>query len=187
MSITEATAADNGVDVAHLMHAREAMTTTPAAAQFTFTANNEWVRGTHSRTSVKDFFGVGAPQSHRQTYSVDTDHPEVFSSADNGPTPPEMVLIGLAGCLTAGVASVAQNRGIQLRSVKATVEGNLDLAGILGIDPEVRNGFGGIDVSYEIDADATREEIEAVVAQSQKRSTVFDVVTNPTNVTVKVV
>ncbi len=126
-------------------------------------------------------------QSHRQPYSVDTDHPEIFAAADNGPTPPEMVLIGLAGCLTAGVASVAQHRGIQLRSVKATVEGNIDIAGILGIDPEVRNGYSGITVRYEIDADASREELQAVVAQSQKRSAVYDVVTNPTSVVVEVV
>ena len=133
------------------------------------------------------FFGIGAEQSHRQPYTVDTDHPEIFASADNGATPPEMMLIGLAGCLTAGVASVATHRGIQLRSVNATVEADMDLQGILGIDADVRNGFGGITVRYEIDADATKPEIEAVVAQSQKRSAVFDIVTNPTNVTVEVV
>ena len=179
-------AADNGVNVDALLGAREAMSAHPAAAQFRFGTTNEWVAGTHSRSTVKDFFGVGEPQSHREAHILDTDHPEIFASADNGPTPPEMVLAGLAGCLTAGVASVAQNRGIQLRSVKATVEGDMDLAGILGIDGDVRNGFGSISVSYEIDADATREEIEAVVAQSQKRSAVFDIVTNPTIVSVSV-
>ena len=188
MTITESTdsTVDNGVDVEALLGAREALTAAPPAAQFTFSASNEWVRGTHSRTTVNDFFGLGATQSHRQAYSVDTDHPEVFAAADNGPTPPEMMLIGLAGCLTAGVASVAQNRGIQLRSVRATVEGNIDLAGILGIDPDVRNGYSGITVRYEIDADASREEIQAVVAQSQKRSAVYDVITNPTSVVVEI-
>ena len=96
----------------------------------------------------------------------------------------EFVLVGLAGCLSAGIASVAQNRGIQLRSVKATLEAGMDLQGILGIDDEVRNGFDGIAVRYEIDADATEDEIAALVAQSQKRSAVFDIVTNPTDVTV---
>ena len=188
MTITESTdsTVDNGVDVEALLGAREALTAAPPAAQFTFSASNEWVRGTHSRTTVNEFFGLGATQSHRQAYSVDTDHPEVFAAADNGPTPPEMMLIGLAGCLTAGVASVAQNRGIQLRSVRATVEGNIDLAGILGIDPDVRNGYSGITVRYEIDADASREELQAVVAQSQKRSAVYDVITNPTSVVVEI-
>jgi uncharacterized OsmC-like protein len=98
----------------------------------------------------------------------------------------EYVLVGLASCLTAGIAAVAQHRKLQLRSVKATIEGDMDLQGILGIDSDVRNGFDGIRVHFSIDADAKREDIEALVAQSQKRSAVFDIVTNPTNVTVKV-
>jgi uncharacterized OsmC-like protein len=92
----------------------------------------------------------------------------------------------LASCLTAGVAAVAQNRNIQLRSVKATIEGDMNVLGILGADPDVRNGFNAIRVNYDIDADASAEDIEALVAQSQKRSAVFDVITNPTNVTVTV-
>ncbi|MDH4160879.1 MAG: OsmC family protein, partial [Actinomycetota bacterium] len=114
------------------------------------------------------------------------DHPEIFASEDHGATPVEIVLSGLASCLTAGIAAVAQNRGIQLRSVKATLEGSMDILGILGADPDVRNGFSGIKVSYQIDADASRDEIKALVAQSQKRSAVFDIITNPTNVSVEV-
>ena len=186
MSKTDVTPVDNGVNVEALLGAREAMTAHPAAAQFRFGASNEWVNGTHSRSTVKEFFGVGEAQSHREEFVLDTDHPEIFASEDKGITPPEMVLTGLAGCLTAGIASVAQNRGIQLRSVRATIEGDVDLAGILGIDSDVRNGFNNIAVTYEIDADATSEEIEALVAQSQKRSAVFDIVTNPTTVSVAV-
>ena len=105
---------------------------------------------------------------------------------DNGITPIEYLLVGLASCLTAGVASVAQNRGIQLRSVEATVEGNHDIRGILGVDSDVRNGFNDVKVTFTIDADASKQEIEALVAQSQKRSAVFDALTNPTSVTVEV-
>ncbi len=163
-----------------------ALTDAPEAAQFTWRASTEWVNGTHSQTTVNNFFGLGAEQSHKSTSTFDADHPEVFASEDNGPTPVEYVLVGLASCLTAGIAAVAQNREIQLRSVKATIEGDMDVLGILGADPEVRNGFNGIRVHYEIDADATPEEIEGLVAQSQKRSAVFDAITNPTNVTVEV-
>ncbi|MCL7985549.1 MAG: OsmC family protein, partial [marine benthic group bacterium] len=146
----------------------------------------EWVNGTHSRSTVDGFFGLGEEQSHRTTFTFDADHPEIFASEDHGATPVELVLAGLASCLTAGVASVAQNREIQLRSVKATLEGGMDIQGILGIDGDVRNGFDGIKVTFDIDADATPEEIRAVVAQSQKRSAVYDVITNPTNVSVEV-
>jgi uncharacterized OsmC-like protein len=177
---------DNGVNVGALLEAREALTAMPEAAQFTWRASCEWVNGTHSRSTIERFFGLGEEQSHRTAYVYDTDHPEIFASEDNGATPVELVLAGLAGCLSAGIAAVAQNREIQLRSVKATLEGGMDARGILGIDPEVRNGFSGITVRYEIDADATREEIEALVAQSQKRSAVYDVITNPTNVSVEV-
>jgi uncharacterized OsmC-like protein len=135
---------------------------------------------------VEGFFGLGEEQKHRTTFTFETDHPEVFASEDHGATPVELVLTGLAGCLTAGVASVAQMRGIQLRSVRATVTGGMDLRGILGIDSDVRNGFDGIEVVYDIDADATPDEIRAVVAQSQKRSAVYDAITNPTNVRVEV-
>jgi uncharacterized OsmC-like protein len=178
------TPADNGVNVAALLGAREALTATPEGAQFKWRATSEWLRGTHSRATVDKFFGLGAEQKHRQAYAYESDHPEIFASPDNGATPVEFVLVGLAGCLTAGIAAVAQNRNIQLKSVKATLEAGMDLQGILGIDEHVRNGFDGIKVHYEIDADATPEQIAALVAQSQKRSAVFDIVTNPTDVTV---
>jgi uncharacterized OsmC-like protein len=177
---------DNGVNVEALLGAREALSEAPEAAQFTWRATTKWIRGTHSRSSVQGYFGLGEEQSHRTEFTFDADHPEVFASEDNGATPVEMLLSALGSCLTAGVASVAQNRGIQLRSVQATIEGGMDLYGILGIDADVRNGFDGIKVTYEIDADATDDEIRAVVAQSQKRSAVYDAITNPTQVTVEV-
>ena len=183
---TQVQNADNGVNVEALLAAREALTEAPAAAKFTWRASSEWVRGTHSRATIDGFFGLGEEQKHRQVTKLDADHPEVFAADDNGPTPVEYVLVGLAGCLSAGIASVAQNRDIQLRSVKAMLEAEMDLQGILGIDGDVRNGFSGIKVHYEIDADASDDDIAAIVAQSQKRSAVFDIITNPTDVTVTV-
>ena len=177
---------DNGVNVEALLGAREALTAAPEGAQFTWRATCKWVNGTHSHSSVTGFFGLGAEQKHRTEFTFDADHPEIFASEDKGATPVEYVLVGLASCLTAGVAAVAQHRGIQLRSVQATIEGGMDIQGILGIDSDVRNGFDGIKVKYKIDADATPDEIKALVAQSQKRSAVYDIVTNPTNVTVEV-
>jgi uncharacterized OsmC-like protein len=178
--------ADNGVNVGALLEAREALSQAPEAAEFQWRATCEWINGTHSRSTVEGFFGLGEEQKHRSVFSFEADHPEVFASEDHGATPVELVLAGLASCLTAGVASVAQNRDIQLRSVTATVEGGMDIRGILGADSDVRNGFDGIRVTYDIDADATPDEIRAIVAQSQKRSAVYDVITNPTNVVVEV-
>lgn len=184
MTQTDAPTVDNGVNIEALRGARQALTDAPEAARFQWRARCEWVNGTHSRTTITDFSGLGQEHAHRQAYTVDADHPEIFASEDNGATPPEIVLAALASCLTAGVATVATNRGVQLRSVKATVEAGMDLQGILGIDGDVRNGFDTIKVTYDIDADASRADLAAIVAQSQKRSAVFDIVTNPTTVQV---
>jgi uncharacterized OsmC-like protein len=179
-------AVNNGVNVEALIAAREALTNAPQAAQFKWRAACEWKNGTHSNSTVESFFGLGEEQHRKKTFRFDADHPEVFASEDHGPTPVEFVLVGLATCLTAGVAAVAQNRNIQLNSVKASIEGDMNILGILGADPEVRNGFNDIRVHFDIDADASQSDIEALVAQSQKRSAVFDVVTNPSNVSVSV-
>ncbi|MGI9426198.1 MAG: OsmC family protein [Hyphomicrobiaceae bacterium] len=177
---------NNGVNVEALIGAREALDAAPEAAQFKWRASCEWMNGTHSKTTISGFYGLGEEQARQKTFGIEADHPEVFASEDHAPTPVEIVLSGLASCLTAGVAAIAQHRDIQLRSVKGTVEGDMDIQGILGIDDEVRNGFGTIRVHYDIDADADEDDIKALVAQSQKRSAVFDIVTNPTNVFVTV-
>ena len=178
---------DNGVNVQALLGAREALTATPEAAQFTWRATCTWRNGTHSRSTVAGFTGLGAEQQHRTTYEFDVDHHECFASEDNGATPVEFVLVGLVGCLTAGVAAVAQHRSIQLRSVTATIEGEMNVLGILGADPDIRNGFEAVTVRFTIDADASRDDLEALIAQSQKRSAVYDIITNPTSVSVEVV
>jgi len=186
MSATQK-AVNNGVNVGALLGAREALTKAPEAAQFKWRATVKWVNGTHSKSTVEGFYGLGSEQKHKSQFVFEADHPEIFASEDKGATPVELVLAGLASCLTAGVAAVAQLREIQLRSVSATLEAGMDIRGILGADEDVRNGFDGVKVTYKIDADASPEDIKALVAQSQKRSAVYDIITNPTNVTVEVV
>jgi uncharacterized OsmC-like protein len=183
---TTGTPVDNGINVAALLDARKALSDQPAAAQFGWRATCTWKKGTHSQSVVHEFSGLGGQQSHRAALEFDVDHPECFASEDHGATPVEFVLVALAGCLTASIASVAQMREIQLRSISATIEGEMNVLGILGADPDIRNGFESVNIHFDIDADATAEEIEALVAQAQKRSAAYDIVTNPTNVTVQV-
>ena len=175
---------DNGVNVEALLGVRDALPGSPEIAQFQWRCTSSWVNGTHSRSDVETFYGFGGEQQHHTTFSYDIDHPLQFAAQDTGVTPVEYVLVALGGCLTAGVAAVAQQRSIQLRSVRATLAAGMDLHGILGADPDVRNGFSAVRVSYQIDADATAEEVRALVAQSQKRSAVFDTLANPTNISV---
>lgn len=177
---------DNGVNVEALLGARAALADAPEIAQFQWRSTVTWLNGTHSRSDVETFYGFSDEQVHKNSFSFDADHPLQFASEDNGVTPVEFVLVALGSCLTAGVAAVAQQRSIQLRSVKATLTADMDLHGILGADPDIRNGFSGVTVDYDIDADGTAEDIAALVAQSQKRSAVYDILTAPTNVTVNV-
>jgi uncharacterized OsmC-like protein len=178
---------DNGVNIEALRGARTALDETPALAQFEWRSSVKWVSGTHSRSEVESFYGLSDEQVHHTSFSFDADHPLQFAADDIGITPIEFVLVALGSCLTGGIATIAQQRDIQLRSVKATVTATQDLQGILGIDPDVRNGFSGVKVNYEIDADASPTDVAALVAQSQKRSAVYDILTNPTDVSVTVV
>ena len=146
---------NNGVNVQALLDARKALSDAPEAAKFTWRASCTWQDGTFSKSTIQGFHGLGEEQQHKTQFSFDADHPAVFASEDRGATPVEMVLVGLASCLTAGVAAVAQHRGIQLRSVEANLEGTMDIQGILGVDSDVRNGYDGIKVTFNIDADAS--------------------------------
>ena len=185
MTITS-TPVDNGINLQALLDARNAVSDDPELGEFQWRVSSTWVNGAHSRSTMQGFGGLKGEQAHVREFAYDVDHPECFASEDHGPTPTEFVLVGLAGCLTAGIAAVAQMRDIQLRSVTATLTGDMNVLGVLGGDPEVRNGFERIGVHFAIDADATPADIEALVAQSQKRSAVYDIVTNPTAVTVTV-
>ena len=180
------TPVNNGVTTEALLGARVALLGAPEAAEFTWSANCSWVDGTFTQTTVDGFSGLGQDHQHKAPYSFDADHPECFAAEDRGATPPEILLAALASCLTAGVASVAQHRQIQLRSVTATVEGKMNVLGILGADPDIRNGFDDVTVRFDVDADASSDDIQALVAQAQKRSAVYDMVTNPTRVAVQV-
>ncbi len=186
MSTQIETPQKNGVNVQAILEAKDALEATPSDAQFKWRAACEWIDGVHSRSTMEGFFGLGEEQKHDRAFTIDADHPSLFAASDNGATPAEIVLSALASCLMAGVASVAENRGIELKSVKAIVEGDMDLSGVLGIDSSVRNGFEAIRVHIDVDADASEQDIEALVAQSQKRSAVFDVIANPSLVNVTV-
>jgi uncharacterized OsmC-like protein len=188
MTVTDTTipAHLNGVAIDAIREGRQAMTDAPAAAQFVWRARNRWVDGTHSTTSFEDFHGAGEEQSHKRVFTSDADHPELFAAADNGPTPIEFVLHALASCLTAGIASVAANRGIRLTEVTSTLEGDMDMRGILGIDRGVRNGYSTIRVSFDIKGDADPADLRKIVAQSTARSAVYDVVTGAVDVQLSV-
>ena len=186
MSTTTEPIARNGVDVPNLFATIDAVRNQPVLAQFRFRATNRWLVGTHSRTTIEQFTGAGGEHEHIQMYAYDADHPAVLVGADQGPTPVEFLLHALGACLMAGVANIAAARGVTLTSVEATIEGDIDLSGLLGISKEVRNGYQQIRVAFRIDGDASPEVLRQIVEQSKARSAVYDVLTNGVDVSVDV-
>lgn len=176
----------NGVDTPRLLATINAVGENRPLAKFQFRAVNRWQRGTHSRTSIESFSGAGGDHKHVRAFSFDGDHPPVLTGSDAGPTPVEYLLVALGSCLTAGIGNIAAVRGVTLSSVEAVVEGDIDLSGILGLPDAGRNGYSQIRVRYRIAGDAPAEVLEKIVAQSQARSAVLDVLTNgvPVQVTI---
>ena len=175
----------NGVDTPTLLATINAVKGQPELAKFQFRASSQWLEGTHSRSRVEAFTGAGGTHTHESDYSFDADHPKQLVGTGLGPTPVEFLLHGLAGCLTAGIANIAAARGVKLTSVESTLEGQIDLGGVLGIS-DVRNGYQKITVNFKIAGDAPPEKLQEIVEQSRKRSAVYDVITNGTAVEINV-
>ncbi|HET6297490.1 MAG TPA: OsmC family protein [Kribbella sp.] len=177
----------NGVDVPTLFATLDAVKGAPEIAQFQFRARNEWISGTHSRSVIQGFFGAGQEDTSRtDPFTYDADHPAVLVGSNQAPTPVEFLLHAIATCLTAGLANIAAARGITLRRVSSTVEGDIDLLGVFGLSDWVRNGYRQIRVHFDIEGDASAEELAALVQQSRNRSAVYDVLINGTDVQIDV-
>ena len=176
----EAQAEPNGVPLQKLRGTIAKLTDNPDLASFRFTARNSWVEGTATRSTIHEWYGAGADQVHVEEFTATADHPTLGHG--HGPTPQEYVLHALAACVAAGIATTAANRGISLSRIDSVAVGSIDVRGVLGIDPDVRNGFNDVRVEIDIDGDAARAELDALIAASVKRSAVFDIVAAPTRV-----
>jgi uncharacterized OsmC-like protein len=151
-------------------------------AAFRFSAKNEWVEGTASQSTIYEWYGIGADQVHVQEFSFKADHPTLGHG--HGPTPQEYVLHALAACITAGVATGAAARNIKLNSVSSTVRADIDVRGVLGVDPDIRKGFSNVTVEFDVDAECDDDQKDALVAAGAKYSAVYDMLANPTEVTI---
>ena len=176
----------NGVDTPALFATLSAVGAQPELAQFTWRATNTWQRGTHNRTRIEAFRGAGGEQKHAREFSFDADHPAVLVGRDLGITPVEYLLVALTSCLTPGLGNIAAARGVQLHSVESTIEGDMDLLGILGLSDRVRNGYSQMRVHFRVAGDAPAEKLRELVAQSQARSAVYDMLTNGTDIQITV-
>ena len=176
----------NGVDVPTLFATINAVGEQPELAKFQFRASNKWQKGTHSKTTIEGFSGAGGEHAQTRDFVYEGDHPPVLCGAGNAPTPVEFLLHAIASCITAGIGNIASARGIELESVESTVEGDLDVQGLLGLSDDVRNGYQGLRLSFKVKGDAPAEKLRQVVEQSRARSAVYDVLTNGVPVSIEV-
>ena len=185
MSMTADQPIRNGVDTATLFATLDAVKGNNEIAKFQFRATNTWISGTHNQSTIHGFYGAMQEMEHTDVHVFDADHPAVLVGTDNGPTAVEYLLHALAACLTAGIANIAAARNVNLTEVESTVEGNIDLLGILGLGDGVRNGYEQIKVSFKLKGDDPAK-LRQVVEQSKARSAVYDVVTNGVPVAIEV-
>ena len=177
----------NGVDAEKMFATLELIKDQPELAKFQFRARNRWIDGAHNRSTIKDFYAAGGEDSTRgEAFEIDAGEPAILLGADTGPNPAEYLLHALAACLTTSIVYVAAARKVALTSVESTLTGDMDVRGALGVNPEPRNGFERIVVSFRVTGDAPAEKLREVVERARQRSAVYDMVTNGVPVAVQV-
>ena len=175
----------NGVDVDRLVGTVNAIKENPELARFQFRARTEWIKGGYSRTRIKSFYGAGSEDTSRtQPFILDGDEPPVLLGQNADPNAVEAVLQALASCLAVGFVYNAAAQGIKVDSLDFDLEGDLDLQAFLGLSERVRPGYEGIRVTYRVQTDAPREQVEALCEYVQRTSPVLDIIRNPVPVTI---
>ena len=152
MTTTTTERVRNGVDTQQLFGTLDLVKQQPELTQFQFRATNRWIGGAHNRTTIKDFYGAGQVDTSRaEPFVVDAGEPAVLVGTDTGPNPAEILLSALAACVTTSLVYVAAARGVRLTEVESTLEGDINLNGALGTDPEHhRNGFEQIRMTFRV-------------------------------------
>jgi uncharacterized OsmC-like protein len=177
----------NGVNTEQLFGTLDAIKAQPELARFQFRVENRWLGGPHNRSTIQGFYGALQEDSSREEpFIVDAGEPPILIGHNEGPNPAEYLLHALAACLTTSLVYVAAARGVKLTEVESTLEGDMDVQGALGLSDDYRNGFERIRVSFRVKGEAPKEKLEEVVRRAQKRSAVFDMVTNGVLVSVDV-
>jgi uncharacterized OsmC-like protein len=179
MSTTAEAAIRNGIDTTVLFGTLDAIKADPSIATFQFRARNRWLGGAHNRTTIRDFYAANQEDTSRaEAFVIDAGEPAILLGTDTGPNPAEYLLHALAACLTTSLVYVAAARGVKLTSVESTLEGDMDVRGALGLDDDYRNGFSRIRATFRIAGNAPEEKLHEILERAQKRSAVFDMVTN---------
>jgi uncharacterized OsmC-like protein len=177
----------NGVDTERMFATLDLIKQQPELAKFQFRATNRWLGGAHNRSTIQGFYAAGGEDTTRETaFDLDAGEPAILLGTDTGPNPAEYLLHALAACLTTSIVYVAAARKVELTSVESTLTGDMDVRGALGVDPEPRNGFDRIGISFRVSGHAPAEKLREIVERAKARSAVYDMVTNGVPVAVSV-
>lgn len=175
----------NGVDVDKLFETIDAIKKAPVIAKFKFRANNQWIKGGHNRTIVKNFYGTEKEHIHEKPFELDADEPPLLLGEDLGPNPVEYALTALAGCVTSSIVYHAAAKGIKINAMESRLEGDIDLRGFLGLSKDVPRGYKEIRMYFKIDADVSEEKLQELVQLGPTYSPVFDTITRAVPVSVQ--
>ncbi|HEY6282841.1 MAG TPA: OsmC family protein [Nitrososphaerales archaeon] len=176
----------NGVNVDQLVGTVNAIKGTPSLAKFNFRSTSKWRGGAKSTRYVKSFYGVGQEDSSRkETFTMEGDEPPVLLGTNSAPNAVEALLSALAGCMTVSFIYPAAAQGIKVESLEYSIDGEVDLQGFLKLSDTIRPGLQNIRVKAMVKADATREQIQALLDHASSTSPVMDTIRNPVPVTVE--
>ena len=177
----------NGIDVERFLGIAQAVARWPELGRFHFRAENAWISGGHTRSTVQGFYGAGGEDMSRTApFVLDSDEPGLLLGHDRGASPVEYVLHALAACLTTTLALQATARGIRLEGIEARLEGSLDLAGFFGTREDARTGLDRVDVWLRLRGQMTERQRRELAESASERSPVFDILARPVSITVTV-
>lgn len=176
----------NGLDMDAAVATINALKADPSLARFQFRARNRWIGGGENRSTIRDFFGAGREDDSRsEDFEFTNGEPPVLLGANEGANPVEFLLHALAGCVTTTFVLHAAARGIAIRSLSTRLEGEIDLQGLLALDPSVAPGYEQIRITMDVEADCTDEELEDLMTFTQAHSPVCNTVCRPVPVIVE--
>lgn len=166
----------NGIAVVELHGAIKALRDDPSLGKASFRATNRWQGGALNETVIGDFYCQGQEQRHKKTLVLQNDEADALLGDDDAPNPVEFILHALAGCVTTTTVYHAAAHGIHIDALETTLEGDLDLQGLMQTDPSVPSGYQNIRVSMKIKSNADPEQIK-LLENFFSFSPVFDTLT----------
>ncbi|WP_323658758.1 OsmC family protein [Pectobacterium versatile] len=172
------------VDLEAVKKTKEAVSKQPELGNVTFSMKGKSAGGIAVRVETGALVQNGvADNSRTGKFSLISDEPVALLGSDTGVSPAEYLLMGLAGCYTVTLTSLAAAKGIELDSINLELFFDIDLNGFLGLDDSVRKGAQGIRVDVQLEsAGASREQLEELVRELPANSPIHDTLANPVNI-----